>query len=121
MQLTRRAALQGLALASAFGSVRLAGASPVDEDSRLLLVHLRGGLDALAAVPPYGDPHLASARGPLAPFPNSGVAEMLKLDGLFALHPGLGPLLPYYLCGELLIVPATAIPDAGRSHAAAQA
>ncbi|ESW94022.1 DUF1501 domain-containing protein [Mesorhizobium sp. C280B] len=121
MQLTRRAALQGLALASAFGSVRLAGASLVDEDPRLLLVHVRGGLDALAAVPPYGDPHFASARGPLVPFPNSGVAEMLKLDGLFALHPALGSLLPHYSCGELLIVPATAIPDAGRSHATAQA
>lgn len=119
MQLTRRAALQGIALASAFGGVSLAGASALVDAPSLLLVNLRGGLDALAAVPPYGDPHFAAARGPIAP--SGGFAEALKLDGLFALHPALGPLLPYYRSGELLIVPATAIPNAGRSHAAAQA
>ena len=119
--ITRRAALQGLALASAFGGVRLAGASPatvaVDDEPRLLLVFLRGGLDALAAVPPFGDPYYAAARGPLV---SLGIAEMHKLDGLFALHPGLSPLLPYFVAGELLIVPATAIPSVDRSHAAAQ-
>jgi uncharacterized protein (DUF1501 family) len=122
MQLTRRAALQGLVLASAFGGVRLASAAhsvaAVDDDPRLLVVHLRGGLDVLAALPPYGDPYFVSARGPLAP--SGGVAEALKLDGLFALHPALGPLLPFYRSGELLIVPATTIADAGRSHAAAE-
>jgi uncharacterized protein (DUF1501 family) len=121
MQLTRRAALQGFVLASALGGLRLANASPpislVDVDPRLLVIHLRGGLDALAGVPAYGDPSFAAARAPLAAL---SVTEALKLDGLFALHPALAPLLPYYQAGELLIVPATAIPDAGRSHSAAQ-
>ncbi|EHK53628.1 DUF1501 domain-containing protein [Allomesorhizobium alhagi] len=123
MQLTRRAALQGLILAPVFGSVPLARAAESiapGNEPRLLVVHLRGGLDALAALPPHGDPNFASARGPLAPFDSADVAAALKLDGLFALHPALGALLPYYQSGELLIVPATAVPDADRSHAAAQ-
>lgn len=117
MQLTRRTALKGLALTSLFpSSGSLAASLGVDNDPRLLVVYLRGGLDALAAVPPYGDPHLAQARGSLATIDGAP-----KLDSVFALHPALEPLLPYYAAGELLILPATAVPEAGKSHAAAQA
>ena len=44
---------------------RLATAAP-NPDSRFVLVILRGGLDGLAAVPPYAEPAYAQLRGPLA-------------------------------------------------------
>ncbi|MFD2057976.1 DUF1501 domain-containing protein [Mesorhizobium calcicola] len=49
-----------------------------------------------------------------------GGIRTLKLDGLFALHPVLAPLLPFFDAGELLIVPGTAIAGVERSHAASE-
>lgn len=122
MQLTRRATLQGLVALPVLSRARLGeAAQTAGEDPRLLVVLLRGGLDALAAVPPHGDPNLAAARGSSELPESLHVPSMLKLDGLFGLHSGLSPLLPYYLSGELLVVPATGIAGAGRSHADAQA
>ena len=91
------------------------------DDPRLLVVHLLGGLDALAAVPPYGDPDLAVARGPSLLPENLHVPPVLRLDGLFGLHASLAPLMSYFLAGELLVVPASGIAGASRSHADAHA
>ncbi|MGX9575531.1 DUF1501 domain-containing protein [Mesorhizobium sp. f-mel] len=121
-KLTRRTALKGLALTSLLpSSVSPAASLDIDNDPRLLVVYLRGGLDALAAVPAHGDPHFAPLRGPLACPGWANVFGAPKLDSLFALHPALEPLLPHYWAGELHILPATAVPEAGKSHAAAQA
>ncbi|WP_082980466.1 DUF1501 domain-containing protein [Mesorhizobium sp. WSM3873] len=122
MQLTRRTALQGLGLTSlfatsaGFASAVFAG----DSHPRLLVVHLRGGLDALAALPPHGDPDFRRGRGRARELGTSDDAFGVKLDPLFALHPALEPLARFYSAGELLILPATGIPDIGRSHDAAQ-
>ncbi|TRC93523.1 DUF1501 domain-containing protein [Mesorhizobium sp. WSM4303] len=122
MQLTRRTALQGLGLASLFATSagRASAVFAGDSHPRLLVVHLRGGLDALAALPPHGDPDFRRVRGTARELDTSDDAFGLKLDPLFALHPALEPLARFYSAGELLILPATGIPDIGKSHDAAQ-
>ncbi|WGF87354.1 DUF1501 domain-containing protein [Marinivivus vitaminiproducens] len=90
-------------------------------ERRLVVVLLRGGLDGLAAIAPYGDPAYAQARGPLALPPPGAPDGLLDLDGYFGLHPALAPLLPIYSAGELLAVHACATPYRDRSHFSGQA
>ena len=63
-----------------FAQVRHAG--------RLVFILLRGGFDGLAAVVPYGDPRYQGLRGSFA-FQES---ELVELNDLFGLAPGLAPL-----------------------------
>jgi uncharacterized protein (DUF1501 family) len=119
MRLTRRAALLGLGSAVALGGASLAFAAAPTE-RRLVVVILRGALDGLGAVPPYGDPSLAVWRAKLVP-PGVGQPNgMLDLGGFYGLHPALGGMHDMYAAGELLIVHAVAGPDRSRSHFAAQ-
>ncbi|WP_184330630.1 DUF1501 domain-containing protein [Povalibacter uvarum] len=80
-------------------------------DSRFVLVILRGALDGLAAVPPYGDGNYATKRGALAI-----TAPALRLNGLFALNPGLAQLHERYRSKELVVFHAAASPYRERSH-----
>ncbi len=65
-RLTRRAALLGLTSAFALGRSGLAlAAAPTDR--RFVVIILRGALDGLAAVVPYGDRNLAAWRAELVP------------------------------------------------------
>ncbi len=92
-------------------------------DTRLLVLMLRGGLDGLHALPPYGDPGYAQLRGPLALSPSGATAEdgpALRLDATFALHPALTFARQLYQRGQLLPIPAAAPPYWGRSHFEAQ-
>lgn len=82
-----------------------------DTESRFVLVILRGALDGLAAVPPYGDGNYASRRGALA----IGSPEF-KLDGTFALHPALTQLHERFRAKELIVFHAVASPYRERSH-----
>jgi uncharacterized protein (DUF1501 family) len=85
-----------------------------DDDSRLLVVLLRGGLDALHALPPVDDPDYPRLRGELA------VTDGLPLGGGFALHPSLAFASRLYAARQLLPVVAIAPPYRGRSHFEAQ-
>ena len=85
-------------------------------DQRFVFVLLRGAMDGLHAVVPYGDPAYASARGQLA----YDRSVLTPLDSTFALAPGLSPLAPAFLEGELLPVQGLAIPYRTRSHFDAQ-
>ncbi|MBY6057386.1 DUF1501 domain-containing protein [Leisingera daeponensis] len=83
-------------------------------DTRLVVIILRGGMDALDAVQPYGDPDYAGLRQSLAGGPGTGAAD---LDGFYALHPGLAPLLPLWRAGQLGFVQAVSTPYRDRrSH-----
>lgn len=84
----------------------------------LVLIFLRGGVDSLTTVPPYGDPNLYSEtlRANLAIPPPGDPNGALDLDGFFGLHPTMGPLLPAFQDGKLAIVHATGSPDPTRSH-----
>jgi uncharacterized protein (DUF1501 family) len=85
-------------------------------DRRLVVVILRGGLDGLAAVPPYADPDYRAQRGGLAlAEPGSGDGA-LDLDGRFGLHPALEPLHALYRQRELVVFHAVATPYRERSH-----
>ena len=117
--LSRRSALLGLGAAVSLGRASLAmAAAPTGR--RLVVVMLRGALDGLAAVVPYGDAALAELRGPLMP-PGPGQAEgLLDLGGFYGLHPALTGLHAMYAAGELLPVHAVAGPVRTRSHFEAQ-
>ncbi|MCT4554528.1 MAG: DUF1501 domain-containing protein [Pelagimonas sp.] len=82
-------------------------------DSRLVVIILRGGMDGLGVVSPYGDPDFAGHRGVL-PLGGEGWQD---LDGFFALHPGLAPLMPLWTAGQLGFVHAVSTPYRDkRSH-----
>ena len=86
-------------------------------DQRLVVIILRGGMDGLDVVRPYGAPEFAALRGRefgAGPGDKRGPAD---LDGYFALHPGLGGLMPLWQAGELGFVHAVSTPYRDkRSH-----
>ena len=102
-----------LALAGPLASRAFAAAT---DDARFALVILRGGLDGLAAVPPYGEGAYARLRGPLALGAPGGDGSVLPLDGLFGLHPALAGFHRLYGEGQLAIAHAVASPYRERSH-----
>jgi uncharacterized protein (DUF1501 family) len=116
-RLDRRQFLTATALAAggALMTSRLAFAS-AETSSRFVFIILRGALDGLTAVPPYGDADYARLRGELAiPAPGS-VNGAIKLDNLFGLHPNLRFLGDSYAARELLVFHAIASPYRERSH-----
>lgn len=84
-------------------------------EARLVVINLRGAMDGLDAVQPYGDPMLRALRGDaLSVGPEGGAID---LDGFFALHPALGPIMPLWQAGELAFVHAVSTPYRDhRSH-----
>ena len=106
-----------LALLAPFA--RIAHALP-NADARFVIVILRGALDGLAAVAPYGDSQYKSLRGSLALDSPGTTGGVLKLDGLFGLHPSLTSLHAMYQAKELAILHAVATPYRERSHFDAQ-
>jgi uncharacterized protein (DUF1501 family) len=84
--------------------------------SRLVVVILRGALDGLAAVPPYGDPGYVDLHRELAIAAPGGADGALALNNLFGLHPSLGFLHERFAAGELVVFNAVASPYRDRSH-----
>ena len=115
---TRRATLLGLG-ATLFGRTALALAHTPGE-RRLVVVMLRGALDGLAAVVPYGDAALPGLRGPLLPPEPGREGGVLDLGGFYGLHPALTGLHAMFAAGELLPIHAVAGPARTRSHFEAQ-
>ena len=91
---------------------------PADRDV-LVCVFQRGAADPLNAVVPWGDPDYYLHRAAIG-VPPPGPAGGIDLDGFFALHPALAPLLPIYAAGDLALVQATGVPHRIRSHFSAQ-
>jgi len=119
---TRRQFIHG---AAGLGTGLLTGGMPVSwaalpGEARFLLVILRGGLDGLAAFPPYGDPDFAAARGGLALPAPGRPGGAIRLDGRHGMHPSLAPLSEFYEREEMLVLPAVAGPQRTRSHFDAQ-
>ena len=87
-----------------------------ETDARLVLVILRGAVDGLALAPPYGEGQYRRLRGELA-LDNPGSSDgVLKLDGLFGLHPSLTTTYDAYENGEALVLHAISSPYRERSH-----
>ena len=110
--LTRSAAL-GCSLAASPLVTPVTMASAPGEN-RLVVLILRGGLDGLDAVRPYGAPEFGDYRGSLL---DGAVPGELDLDGFYALHPALAPLMPLWQAGELGFAHAVSTPYRDkRSH-----
>ena len=119
MNLSRRTALLGLATSCSIGRTALAlAAAPTDK--RLVVIILRGALDGMAAVVPYGDPGLAPLRSEIVPPPPGQPAGLLDLGGFFGLHPALSGVHAMYQDDQALIVHAVAGCYRVRSHFEAQ-
>src|SRR5690606_18938099 len=89
-------------------------------DARFVLILLRGGLDGLAAVPPYADPDYERLRRELAIGAPGTDGGALDLDGFFGLHPSLPFLHEAFADGDLAVLHAVATPYRDRSHFDAQ-
>jgi uncharacterized protein (DUF1501 family) len=84
--------------------------------SRLVVVILRGALDGLAAVPPYGDPDYVTLHRELAIAAPGSADGALPLNNIFGLHPALSYLHERFAAGELIVFNAVASPYRDRSH-----
>jgi uncharacterized protein (DUF1501 family) len=87
-----------------------------ETERRLVVLLLRGGLDGLSAVPPFGDPDYVRARAGLALAPPGAPGGALRLDDFFGLHPNLPGLAALYRQGEMAVVHAAATSYRERSH-----
>jgi uncharacterized protein (DUF1501 family) len=119
MTLTRRSVLLGLTEGITLGRASLAlAAAPIEQ--RLVVVILRGGLDGMAAVVPYGDAGLPALRAELMP-PEPGQPDgLLDLGGFYGLHPALATVHTMYKANQVVVVHAVAGPYRVRSHFEAQ-
>ncbi|QFY60338.1 DUF1501 domain-containing protein [Rhizobium grahamii] len=83
-------------------------------DNRFVTIVLRGAMDGLALVQPYGEAGFSALRPTLALTPDTG---LLDLDGHFGLHPVAADLLPLWKNRELAFVQAVSTPYRDqRSH-----
>lgn len=87
---------------------------------RLVVIFLRGGVDALNLVVPYQDNAYYEARPTIAINRPSEKEGVLDLDGEFGLHPRLEDLLPLWQRGNLAFIHGTGSFDPSRSHFDAQ-
>ncbi|MEX0645759.1 MAG: hypothetical protein WD076_10640, partial [Parvularculaceae bacterium] len=114
--INRRAALMlGGALALAAGTARVSFAAETG-DRKFILVILRGAMDGLAAVAPYGDPAYEALRGRLALKSPGETNGVLPLTEGFGLHPSLEFLAEAWGLEELAVIHAVASPYRERSH-----
>ncbi|PVA06725.1 DUF1501 domain-containing protein [Thalassorhabdomicrobium marinisediminis] len=106
------AALGCSAAASPFVTPVALAAAPWD--TRLVVVILRGAMDGIDVIQPYGDPALAALRPTLLTGEAGGAHD---LDGFFALHRHFAPLLPLWQAGEFGAAHAVSTPYRDkRSH-----
>ncbi|MBY5768629.1 DUF1501 domain-containing protein [Rhizobium laguerreae] len=83
-------------------------------DNRFVTIVLRGAMDGLDLVQPYGDAGFAALRPTLALTPDTG---LLDLDGHFGLNPAAAELMPLWKSRELAFVHAVSTPYRDqRSH-----
>ncbi|MCH2075709.1 MAG: DUF1501 domain-containing protein [Rhodobacteraceae bacterium] len=87
-------------------------------EGRLVVIILRGALDGLDAVRPWGDPDFVPLRGELL----GRDPDQHAIGNFFGLHPGLAGLVPMWEAGELVVAHAVSTPYRDkRSHFDGQA
>lgn len=116
--LNRRLFLQGSAVlgcsAAAHPLLSTVTLASAPGDKRLVVIILRGAMDGLDVVQPYGDAGLRGLRQTLSLGPEGGAAD---LDGFYAAHPALAGLMPLWAAGELGFFNAVSTPYRDkRSH-----
>ncbi|MEM1275604.1 MAG: DUF1501 domain-containing protein [Pseudomonadota bacterium] len=118
MDLTRRKLLKtslgGACSLAAHPMITPVAFASAPTDQRLVVLILRGGMDGLSVLEPYGDRHLEKLRPRLARRQGEGLHD---LDGFFGLDPRLAPLMPLWRAGELAFASAVSTPYRNkRSH-----
>src|SRR6202035_2900884 len=116
MNMQRRRFLLGAGALAASAAVPQVLFAHTGGSSRLVVVILRGALDGLAAVPPYGDPDYAALHRELAIAAPGSTDGALALNNTFGLHPALSFLHERFAAGELIVFNAVASPYRDRSH-----
>jgi uncharacterized protein (DUF1501 family) len=125
MLLTRRALLKGMMLAGGYCLLPLgrrgwALAAPQAVQRHLIVIFMRGAVDGLSIVAPYGEPNYYHLRPTIA-IPAPGQNEgLVNLDGFFGLHPSLAGLMPLWQNRNLAFIQASGSPSETRSHFEAQ-
>ncbi|NOT31195.1 MAG: DUF1501 domain-containing protein [Planctomycetes bacterium] len=118
--LSRRALLGGVGVlaSTALVTSQAAAQSARRSASRPILVQLflRGAMDGLTTVVPYGDGDYYVARPTLAVPPPGPLNGTRDLDGFFGLAPAAARLLTPYQNGHLALVHACGSLDPTRSH-----
>ena len=84
-------------------------------DPRLVVIILRGALDGLSAVGPYGDPDYAGLHGDIA-LSTTGDHAGFALDSFFVLNPAMPTFARLYKAGQAAVVHAAATNYRERSH-----
>jgi uncharacterized protein (DUF1501 family) len=121
----RRHFLQAMAGATAAGIIPIsrhawAVEAPSPTQRKLIVIMLRGAVDGLNVVVPYGDSNYVALRPGIA-IPRPDQADgAIDLDGYFGLHPALAPLQALWQERKLAFVHAAGSPDPTRSHFDAQ-
>lgn len=87
---------------------------------KLIVVLLRGGVDGLNVVAPYGDSQYYDLRPTIAVARPGAEFGLLDLDGHFGMNPALESLMPLWQNKSLAFVHASGSPDPSRSHFDAQ-
>ncbi|MDQ7970594.1 MAG: DUF1501 domain-containing protein [Oxalicibacterium faecigallinarum] len=90
-------------------------------DRKLIVIMLRGAVDGLNVVTPYGDANYRQLRPTIGLAPPGQEDGAIDLDGYFGLHPTLHALQPLWEQKKLAFIHASGSPDSSRSHFDAQA
>ncbi len=87
---------------------------------KLIVIMLRGAVDGLNVIAPYGDANYARLRPTIAVARPGQENGLIDLDGYFGMHPALRPLQDVWQQRRLAFVHASGSPDETRSHFDAQ-
>lgn len=114
--ISRRDLLRNAGLTAAATFVPSLSFAKAETDARLVLVILRGAVDGLALVAPYGEGQYRSLRGELAIASPGDAKGLKKLDGTFGLHPSMVNTHKLFSEDQALVLHAVASPYRERSH-----
>jgi uncharacterized protein (DUF1501 family) len=110
INLTRRQFLKASGASLFLAGIPLPGFTKDKPPGTISVILLEGGMDGLAAVPPFGDQNLSKMRKNLVP------ENYLKLNSFFGLHPSFKYFSGLMAKNNASVVHATNFPYKKRSH-----
>ena len=110
INLTRRQFLKASGASLFLAGIPLPGFTKDKPPGTISVILLEGGMDGLAAVPPFGDQNLSKMRKNLVP------ENYLKLNSFFGLHPSFQYFSGLMAKNNASVVHATNFPYKKRSH-----
>jgi uncharacterized protein (DUF1501 family) len=89
---------------------------PVTRGKTFVAVFLRGGMDGLNFIVPFGDPGYKGLRPSIGLQNPGATGGLLDLDGFFGLHPSAASLAPHFKNGTAMALHAVGYDLNTRSH-----